>query len=103
MNEFWKLRTQKVTEESLSRAKNQLKMTTLLNLEQKPNQYEDLVKQLTYKNNWVSPDDWAEIVDKITPDDIVAVVDKYLTNDKVSFAAVGNLESVPHYEEVRKA
>ena len=78
-------------------------MTTFLNLEQKPNQYEDLVRQLTYKDSWTSPDEWAKIVDEVTPDDITAVVDKYLTNDKVSFAAVGNLKDVPRYEEVRKA
>jgi len=103
MSEFWKLRNHKVSEEQLSRAKNQLKMTTFLNLEQKPNQYEDLVRQLTYKGSWVSPDEWAKIVDDITPDDIKSVVDKYLTNEKVSFAAVGNSEDVPKYEHIVKA
>lgn len=103
MSEFWKLRNHKVSEEQLSRAKNQLKMTTFLNLEQKPNQYEDLVRQLTYKGSWVSPDEWAKIVDDITPDDIKSVVEKYLTNETVSFAAVGNSEDVPKYEHIVKA
>lgn len=103
MQEFVKLRWQSISEIELARAKNQLKMTTFMKLEQKPQQFEDLVQQIKNRGEWMPPDAWADVVDSITIADVEHVVRKYLCDTAPSIAAVGAIVDMPKYDEVVKA
>jgi len=100
LGEFVKLRWHGIEEVELERAKNQLKTNTFLNLECKPQQYEDLTKQLVYGGKWITPGEWEKIVDSIEIKDLKLVINEFLTHSTPSVAAVGDIDQMPKYEEI---
>lgn len=63
-------------------------MKIFVELEQKPQQFEDFCKQLVFRNKWVSPKEWSDLVDSITPADIGQMITDYWINHKPSVALV---------------
>ena len=93
-----------ISAQELLRSKNQLKMRTFMELEQKPQQFEDLCRQLVFRGSWLSPEVWAETVDGITLEDVSECLERYWGDkeNKISYSVVGDTKAwgLPKYSDV---
>lgn len=68
-----------LTEEEVSRAKNQLKSSLLMNLESKLVELEDMGRQVQLRNSKVPVDEMIEKIEKLTTGDITRVAQTVFT------------------------
>ncbi|XP_043516910.1 cytochrome b-c1 complex subunit 2, mitochondrial [Frieseomelitta varia] len=94
------LKSLKVTENEVARGKNILKTEILDAADNQVCLLESLQQQAVLKGQVSSPISIANAVDKISASDVKAVADK-LAKGRLSLAAIGNLKTVPHLEELK--
>ncbi|CCI40389.1 unnamed protein product [Albugo candida] len=83
----------------LSRAKNQLKSSVLMNLESRMILYEDIGRQLLTYGYRESPQSVCAKIDKVTTDDIQRVMRTAMT-ERPSMVYYGDLKLFPAYDQV---
>lgn len=93
------LKTLKITDGDLKRAKNQVKAAVLMANEDSANTLEDLGLQSLFNGRVETTDTIFKTVDSITAADVTALVKKVLSG-KLSMAARGNLQAVPYLDEL---
>ncbi|MCI5616077.1 MAG: insulinase family protein [Clostridia bacterium] len=95
--ELLRLRVEGVTEEELSRTKEQLKTSLLMGLESTNTRMSALARsEMTY-GVYRSPEETAEALDAVTREDVLALAREVLDFDQASFAAVGNVSPAADY------
>jgi len=88
-----------VREEELNRAKNQLKSALFMQLESRSLLLDDIGRQMLIYNKVQSPQEIAQIIDKVTDKDIIRVATQMLKTNP-SMAAAGDLSKVPRYDDI---
>jgi len=89
-----------ISKDEVQRAKNSLKCEMLQAAENRASRTADFAAQvLTYDNKTLSPADLIRIVDNITRDDFVRVA-KSILKSKPSIVGIGDLSTMPRYEEI---
>lgn len=91
----------KVGTEELERAKEQLKVGLLMQLESRPLQLEDTGRQVLTYNKVLSTADVCATIDAVTVADVQRIVSAMLKK-KPTFVAFGDIHAVPRYEEIAK-
>jgi len=91
-----------VTDEELGRAKNQLKSTILMHLENRYFQHDDLGRQVLTYNKVVSPSTLCSQIDAVTAADIQRVAAKMLGSNP-TVAAAGDCALLPAHQDIAKA
>ncbi|DAZ97009.1 TPA: hypothetical protein N0F65_011924 [Lagenidium giganteum] len=98
-NQLLHVANKKVDEVELSRARNQLKSSVLMNLESRMILYEDIGRQLLTYGYRESPESVCAKIDQVTADDIQRVVQQALEHPP-SLVYSGDLQRFPQYEHV---
>jgi len=91
-----------VTAAELTRAKNALKSSMLMAIEHRETQLDDLARQLITWGKVRSPQEFCELVDKVSAEDVQRVGQRMLQS-KPSIAAFGEIDLMPDVAEVEKA
>jgi len=81
--------TEKITEEQLSKAKEQLKSNFLLSLENAASRMNSLGRTLLMLNKVITPDELVKKIDAINMESFYNVCDKILKLDQMSLSLVG--------------
>jgi processing peptidase subunit alpha len=88
-----------LTEEELSRAKNQTKSSVLMNLESKPIILEDAGKQVLCYGKRITAAEVCKQIDSVSAADIKKVADQMLKT-QLTYSAYGEVHSLPRYDQV---
>ncbi|XP_038068355.1 cytochrome b-c1 complex subunit 2, mitochondrial-like [Patiria miniata] len=91
-----------IDDKDLSRAKNQLKASILMSLENQSTVFEDIGVQALCTGDYVSPAAMMAEVDAITGQDALKVA-KRIFNGKLSMAASGDLDNTPYLDQLLSA
>ena len=90
-----------ISDEELSRAKNQLTSSLLMNLESRPVLFEDIGRQALVYGARVPPEQLVKEIAAVTAADLTAVV-KTMLKTPPSVAVYGDTTSVPRYDLIAK-
>ena len=90
-----------ISAEELSRAKNQLTSSLLMNLESRPVLFEDIGRQTLVYGHHVPPEELVKQIAAVTAADLTAVATKLLKTPP-SVAVYGDTTSVPRYDLIAK-
>ena len=82
--EFKKLREKKVSAKELSRVKEYMKGSTLLNLESTTNRMIRMANSILYFDKIISPEELLQRIDSVTASDILAMSNEYLKEDELT-------------------
>lgn len=85
------------SDEEISRAKNQLKSSIIMNLESRQVLFEDIGRQILSLGKREDPASLCERIDKVTASDVQKAVSKILSSP-ISVAAFGDVSKVPSTE-----
>jgi len=88
-----------LSDEELSRAKNQTKSSVLMNLEAKPIILEDMGKQVLCYGKRITAAEVCSQIDAVSAADIGKVASKMLKT-QLTYAAYGEVHSLPRYDQV---
>lgn len=102
VKEYFTLLNSGISEVEVARAKKQLQSMLMMNLESRVVVFEDIGRQVIGLNKRKSAQELYESIENVTMDDIKRVSARMLAS-KPSVAALGNLASLPKYEEVQYA
>mmetsp|Transcript_51292 Transcript_51292/g.83837 ORF Transcript_51292/g.83837 Transcript_51292/m.83837 type:complete len:159 (-) Transcript_51292:326-802(-) len=94
--------THSISDEEFLRAKNQLKLQTMLNLDGTTAMADDIGRQVLsygYRQPLAS---FFEELEAITKEDLCAVAHEYIYDKDPVVAAIGNLDAVPEYDVFRR-
>jgi len=91
----------KVGADELERAKAQLKVGLLMQLESRALYFEDAGRQLLTYNRVLSPEEVCASIDAVTVADVQRLATAMMKT-KPAFAGCGDLRNVPRYEQVAK-
>ncbi len=101
ISNFRRLGSSALTEEEVTRAKNQLKASLLIQMDNYSNICEDIGRQmLTYGRHLPLPEIISKI-DQITKEDIILTAQMIFNGKDHAMAAVGPIGSLPSYEDIR--
>ncbi len=89
--EFRRMRTEPVTEEELSRAKEQLKTNMVLGLESTGARMSSLARQQMYYGRFFTVDEITAEVDRVTAADIQGLANDLLRSESLTLTLLGNL------------
>ncbi|XP_011312476.1 cytochrome b-c1 complex subunit 2, mitochondrial isoform X2 [Fopius arisanus] len=87
-----------ITDADVARGKTELKASILFASDNNMCQLENLAQQVLFKGRVISPASLIAEVDKISPADVKKVAGKL--SGKVALAAIGNLATVPHVDQL---
>jgi processing peptidase subunit alpha len=90
-----------IADEELSRAKNQLTSSLLMNLESRPVLFEDIGRQTLVYGHHIPPAELVKQIGAVTAADLTAVATKMLKTPP-SIAVYGDTTAVPRYDLVAK-
>jgi processing peptidase subunit alpha len=93
-NEVQRLRKEKVTDEELMRARNQLKSRLLMDMESRALLMEDMARQVTFYGRRRDADELCAEIDRVTADDIMRVAQK-VTSSTPTVAVYGQAQRIP--------
>ena len=79
-----KLREKKVSAKELSRVKEYMKGSTLLNLESTTNRMIRMANSILYFDKIISPEELLQRIDSVTASDILAMSNEYLKEDELT-------------------
>jgi len=82
--EFKKLREKKISAKELSRVKEYMKGSTLLNLESTTNRMIRMANSILYFDKIISPEELLQRIDSVTASDILAMSNEYLKEDELT-------------------
>ncbi|XP_072016851.1 LOW QUALITY PROTEIN: mitochondrial-processing peptidase subunit alpha-like [Amphiura filiformis] len=94
--------TAPISDVELSRAKRQLQSMLMMNLESRAIVFEDIGRQVLSNNERKQPEEYIDLIGKVTVEDIQRVAFRML-HSKPSVAAVGDLKMLPNYEDIQAA
>ncbi len=101
LDQFMRLSVQLVEPIELSRAKNMLKSSLMMQLESRITMCEDIVKQVATYGTRTSPDEICEKIEKVTAEDILKLAGR-LVMQNPSVACMGSdTSSMPTYDILR--
>jgi len=99
INEISNLSRGQVSAEELNRAKTQSKATILMLGESKDDLLDDMIKQVAFKNAYVTPQQAVGHIEKVTVDSIAQAAKKLLST-KSTMSVTGNIASAPYADEL---
>jgi processing peptidase subunit alpha len=95
-----RLTTQPVDTVDLARARNQLASSVMMNLETRGLLCEDIGRQLLCHGKRMDPTELLRRIQSVSTDDVMRVM-RHALSHPPSFAAVGDLSTVPQYAAIR--
>ena len=98
--EIRKIRTTKVTEKELRRAKTQLKASMLMALESSSSTAEVLARQHLLFNRLIPVDEMIERVENVSVEDVQKIANQIFSSNP-TYTLVGDIDGYPTYEEVK--
>ncbi len=94
VNEFRRLKNERVTEEELRRVKDQLKGNLMLSLESSTARMSNLARQEMYFDRFFDLDEIIERVEAVSSDDLSGLANDMFQTDKTAVTILGNLEGM---------
>jgi processing peptidase subunit beta len=94
--------TQMISDEEFERAKNQLRLQTMLGLDGTTNIADDIGRQVITHGYRKPLGTFFEEIEAITKDDLVAVAHEYIYDKDPVVSTIGNLDNVPEYDVFRR-
>lgn len=92
---------QSISDVELSRAKNQLKSSLLMNLESRPVLFEDIGRQVLTYGARTPPEELVAQIEAVTAEDVINVA-KDMLKTPPSVAVYGDVRAVPRYDQIAK-
>ncbi|XP_077086846.1 ubiquinol-cytochrome c reductase core protein 2a isoform X2 [Siphateles boraxobius] len=89
----------KLTEEDLTRAKNQLKVDYLMSLESSEGLLEELGVQVISSGSYSSPESVTQTIDSLTASDVLKAAKKFVESKK-TMSSCGHLANTPFVDEL---
>ncbi|MDR1066651.1 MAG: insulinase family protein [Clostridiales bacterium] len=103
MKELKNLYDDKITEEQLSKAKEQLKSGYVLSLESSVSRMNAIGKAKVMTGRVLTADEVLSKINKVSVDDVYGLIDQTFDFDKVCFAAVGPVEGIDFSRVIKNA
>ncbi len=94
VTEFKKLKNDKVQEDELRRAKDQLKGSLMLSLESSTARMSNLARQEMYFEHFYDLDELIEKIEAVTADDLQTLAQEFFRPEAVAVTALGNLNGL---------
>jgi predicted Zn-dependent peptidase len=94
MAEFRALKETPLTEEELTRAKEQVKGNILLGLESSGSRMSNLARQEMYFNHFFSVEEVLERLDAVTADQVQAMAQKLFISERIAVTLLGRLDGL---------
>lgn len=94
MAEFRNLKETQLTEEELTRAKEQVKGNILLGLESSGSRMSNLARQEMYFNHFFSVEEVLERLDAVTADQVQTMAQKLFIADRIAVTLLGRLDRI---------
>jgi predicted Zn-dependent peptidase len=94
IGEFRRLKTDRVLEEELRRAKDQLKGSLMLSLESSTARMSNLARQEMYFDRYYDLDELIRKIEAVTADDLTKLANEFFQTDSVAVTALGNLNGL---------
>jgi predicted Zn-dependent peptidase len=91
MEEFRRLRDEKLPEDELRRAKDHLKGATLLALEGSGQRMNSLARYHIYFNRHFTPQELIEMLEAVTAEEIQAIAREFFQSERLAASVVGSL------------
>jgi predicted Zn-dependent peptidase len=92
--EFRKLKTERVPDEELRRAKDQLKGSLMLSLESSTARMSNLARQEMYFESYYDLDELIAKIEAVTADDLATLANEFFKTESVAVTALGNLNGL---------
>jgi predicted Zn-dependent peptidase len=92
--EFSKLKTERVPEDELRRAKDQLKGSLMLSLESSMARMSNLARQEMYFERFYGLDELIERIETVTAEDLQALAHEFFRTDGIAVTVLGNLNGL---------
>lgn len=99
VDQFAKASKGDISDEDVTRAKNQMKAHLLMNSESQDTIFEDIGSQILTKGSYTSPGEVAAVVDSITKNDVLTVA-KRVFSGKPTLSAAGDVSLMPGLDEL---
>ena len=94
MTEFRKLKEEQLSDEELTRAKDQLKGNILMGLESSNSRMANLARQEIYFGQFFSADEIIAKVEAVTPEQVQAMAQRLFDPDKIAVTLLGRLDGI---------
>ena len=94
VQEFRRLKTERVADDELRRAKDQLKGSLMLSLESSTARMSNLARQEMYFDRFFGLDEIIARIEAVTAEDLIRMADEFFETDKVAVTVLGNLEGL---------
>jgi predicted Zn-dependent peptidase len=92
LEEFRRIRDEKLSEEELRRAKDHLKGATLLALESSGQRMNSLARYHIYFNRHFTPKELIEMLEAVTAEEVQAIAQEFFQSERLAASVVGSLE-----------
>ncbi len=94
LEEFRKLKAQRIDDEELQRAKDYLKGSMLLSLESTSSRMSNLARQEMYFGRYISLDEVAQRIEAATADEVLGVARDLIETDRIAVTVLGPLNGL---------
>jgi len=94
VQEFRKLKADRVAEEELRRAKDQLKGSLMLSLESSTARMSNLARQEMYFDRFFGLDEIIARIEQVTVEDLITMANEFFETEKIAVTVLGNLEGL---------
>jgi predicted Zn-dependent peptidase len=94
MNEFRKLKEVPLSDEELTRAKDQLKGNILMGLESSSSRMANLARQEIYFRQFFTAEEIIAKIEVVTPEQVQAMAQKLFDPDKIAVTLLGRLDGI---------
>jgi len=94
ISEFKKLKSEKIPDEELRRAKDQLKGSLMLSLESSTARMSNLARQDMYFDHFYGMDAVIQKIEAVTVDDLHAMANDFFRTDSIAVTVLGNLNGL---------
>jgi predicted Zn-dependent peptidase len=92
LDEFKRMRDEKMPEDELRRAKDHLKGATLLALEGSGQRMNSLARYHMYFDRYFSPEELIEMLEAVTVDEVQTIAHSFFQSDRLAASVVGSLD-----------
>jgi predicted Zn-dependent peptidase len=94
VNEFRELKRNRVTDEELERAKNQLKGSLMLSMESSTARMSNLARQEMYYNRFFGMSEIIDRVEAVSAEDVQQNANEFFNPDQIAVTVLGNLNGL---------
>jgi predicted Zn-dependent peptidase len=95
LEEFRRMRDEKMPEDELRRAKDHLKGATLLSLESSGQRMNSLARYHMYFNRHFSSKELIEMLEAVTAEEVQTIAQEFFQSDRLAASIVGSLDAFP--------